>query len=66
MLKRPNVRFENVKTFIHGNTALAMGNYYFTTTGGDEVKVEYSFGYVKDKDNNLKIVLHHSSLPFQK
>lgn len=60
------VRFENVKTFIHGNTALAMGNYYFTTTGGDVVKVEYSFGYVKDKDNNLKIVLHHSSLPFQK
>lgn len=60
------MRFENVKTFIHGNTALAMGNYYFTTTGGDEVKVEYSFGYVKDKDNNLKIVLHHSSLPFQK
>lgn len=60
-----NVRFENKETFIYGNTAMAMGNYYFTTTGGDEVKVEYSFGYIKDTQGNLRIVLHHSSLPFQ-
>lgn len=59
------VRFENEETFIYGNTALAMGNYYFTTTEGNEVKVEYSFGYIKDDMGNLRIVLHHSSLPFQ-
>jgi len=60
-----NVRFDNKKTFIHGDIALAMGNYYFTTTSGDDVKVEYSFGYVKDEDGNLRIILHHSSVPFQ-
>jgi len=26
--------------------------------------VEYSFGYIKDEDGNLKIALHHSSLPY--
>jgi hypothetical protein len=60
-----NVRFENKETFIYGNTAMAMGNYYFTTTDGDEVKVEYSFGYMKDSNGDLRIVLHHSSIPFQ-
>lgn len=60
-----DVRFENKETFIYGNTALAMGNYYFTTTEGDEVKVEYSFGYIKDSNGDLRIVLHHSSVPFQ-
>jgi hypothetical protein len=60
-----NVRFENKETFIYGNTAMAMGNYYFTTTDGNEVKVEYSFGYVKDTNGDLRIVLHHSSIPFQ-
>ncbi len=59
------VRFENKGTFINGNTALAMGNYFFTTPEGDEVKVEYSFGYVKDKNGDLRIVLHHSSVPFK-
>jgi hypothetical protein len=60
-----DVRFENKETFIYGNTALAMGNYYFTTTEGNEVKVEYSFGYIKDNEGDLRIVLHHSSIPFQ-
>jgi hypothetical protein len=29
------------------------------------VRVDKSFGYVRDKNENLKIVLHHSSLPFE-
>ncbi|MEM7015466.1 MAG: hypothetical protein AAF585_28740, partial [Verrucomicrobiota bacterium] len=40
------VRFENHGTVINGKTATAMGNYFFTTTEGDEVKVEYSFCYI--------------------
>ena len=59
------VRFENEGTLIEGNTALAMGNYYFTTPEGDEVKVEYSFGYKKDDAGRLRIVLHHSSIPYE-
>ena len=58
------VRWENEGTTINGDMALAMGNYYFTKTDGSEVKVEYTFGIEKMEDGELKIVLHHSSLPF--
>lgn len=45
--------------------AIAMGNYYFTPAkGGAETKVEYNFGYVKDAEGKVRIVSHHSSLPF--
>lgn len=61
-----NVRWENIGTKIIGNMAVAMGNYYFTPAkGGDDVKVEYSFAYTKDKDSKLKIILHDSHLPYK-
>jgi hypothetical protein len=49
---------------LNENSALAMGNYFFTETNGNEVKVEYTFGYFLDNNDNLKINLHHSSLPY--
>lgn len=60
------VRWENNGTVISegGDMAVAMGNYFFTGTDGNETKVEYSFAYEKDEAGDLKIVLHHSSLPF--
>lgn len=58
------VRFESNGIFTSDDAATAMGNYFFTGPDGKEVKVEYSFGYVKDDDGNLKINLHHSSLPY--
>ncbi|VVT13594.1 phosphoribosyl-AMP cyclohydrolase [Erythrobacter sp. EC-HK427] len=60
------VRWENEGTIIDedGNTALAMGNYYFTDTDGNDTKVEYTFGYERNDAGDLVIVLHHSSLPF--
>ena len=58
-----NVRFENTEIIVQETTALAMGNYYFTITDGDEVKVEYTFGYIFDSSGNLRIQLHHSSMP---
>lgn len=58
------VRFDNHDISIHGDVAFAMGNYYFTTTDNKEVKVEYTFGYRLDEAGQLRIVLHHSSLPF--
>lgn len=57
------VEFEDVE-FVEGQQALAMGNYYFTTEAGERVKVEFSFGYVRDEQGNLRINLHHSSLPY--
>ena len=57
------VRFENDKVTTDGNRAFAMGNYFFTDTEGTEVKVEYTFGYIEDENSNLRIQLHHSSVP---
>ena len=58
-----NVRFENTEIIVQETTALAMGNYYFTSPDVDEVKVEYTFGYIVDSTGNLRIQLHHSSMP---
>ena len=60
------VRFENVANYIHGDYAVAMGNYFFTQLDGTEIKVEYTFGYIKGADGKLKINLHHSAIPFSR
>ena len=59
-----NVRWENADIYTSADSAMAMGNYFFTDPDGAETKVEYSFGYVRDAAGQLKIVLHHSSLPY--
>ena len=60
------VRWENNGTVISdsGDMAVAMGNYYFTGSDGNETKVEYSFAYERGDDGELDIVLHHSSMPY--
>jgi hypothetical protein len=59
------VRWENVGTKVKENIALAMGNYYFTPDDDTiEVKVEYSFAYMKDKKGQLRIILHDSHIPY--
>lgn len=60
------VDFENNSINIINNIAIAMGNYFFTDNNGDKTKVEYSFVYKKNDKGDLKIILHHSSLPFIK
>ena len=37
--------------------------HYIRVLLGDEVKVEYTFGYITDSEGNLRINLHHSSMP---
>ncbi len=59
-----NVRWENNGIFTSDKAAMAMGNYFFTGPDGKETKVEYTFGYVIDESGDLKINLHHSSLPY--
>merc|ERR1712060_25857 len=58
------VRWENTGINISGNTAMAMGNYFFTTPDDDVVKVEYTFGYFLDSEGKVRINLHHSSVPY--
>lgn len=59
-----HVRFENEGIVLNGDSATAMGNYYFRSLDGEEVKVEYTFGYIENDDGTPRIYLHHSSLPF--
>jgi len=58
------VKFVNEAVSLNENHAIAMGNYFFTNPDGQEIKVEYTFGYIQDKNGSLKINLHHSSLPY--
>ena len=58
------VRFDNKKTLFLSDSTTAMGEYYFTGTDGSETKVEYTFQYRRAADGSLKIVVHHSSVPF--
>ena len=60
------VQFKNAGVIIDCDSALSMGDYYFTDAStGEEVKAEYSFGYHKDSDGELRINLHHSSFPYE-
>lgn len=60
-----NVRWGQQQIITDSDSAVAMGNYYFTPVGEtEETKVEYTFGYMRDAEGNLRINVHHSSLPF--
>lgn len=60
-----SVRFGEQEIITDSDSAIAMGNYFFTPDGStEEVKVEYTFGYMKDDAGKLRINLHHSSLPY--
>ena len=59
------VRSESSASFIQGDVAMWMGWVIFTDKDGGVVKVDKSWGYKKDAEGTLRIVLHHSSLPYQ-
>ena len=59
------IRFSDRKIIILEENALSMGNYFFLSSNDTvEIKVEYTFGYIKDINEKLLINLHHSSIPF--
>lgn len=51
-------------TFIQGDIAMWMGRIKLTNKDGSVTTVDKSFGYKKDETGTLRIVLHHSSLPY--
>lgn len=60
-----SVRFGEQQIITSSETAIAMGNYYFTAIGSDEeLKFEYTFAYVRDDFGDLRIKLHHASFPY--
>lgn len=52
-------------SFVEGDVAMWMGAVKLTDKDGNVTQVDKSFGYKKDADGVLRIVLHHSSLPYQ-
>ena len=60
-----DVRFDTSSTFIEDTVAMWMGWVSFEDKDGKVTKVDKSWGYKKDSKGNLKIILHHSSLPYQ-
>jgi hypothetical protein len=60
------VRFENSGIITDGDSATAMGHYYFTDAKTNkEVKVEYTLEFMKDQQGQMLITVHHSSFPYQ-
>ena len=55
---------ETAATFIDGDVAMWMGWVTFTDKDGNVTKVDKSWGYKKDEEGTLRIILHHSSLPY--
>ena len=58
------VSSQTSSVFVEGDVAMWMGWVTFTDRNGDTVKVDKSFGYRRAADGRLKLVLHHSSLPY--
>jgi hypothetical protein len=54
----------NSAVFIAGDSATTMGNVNFTGPDGKITSVDKTWGFVKDDKGALRIMLHHSSLPF--
>ena len=59
------VSFEPDWTFIiHGENAIGMGTVVITDDNGDLTTVHKSMAWFRDTDGNLRLQLHHSSVPF--
>lgn len=59
-----SVEVKNSAIQLHGNTALTMGNVSMTDKNGKVTTVDKTWGYVKDSAGAVRVVLHHSSLPY--
>ncbi|MEM9513874.1 MAG: phosphoribosyl-AMP cyclohydrolase [Actinomycetota bacterium] len=58
-------RSETSASFVEGDVAMWMGWVILTDKDGGVTTVDKSWGYKKDAEGTLRIVLHHSSLPYQ-
>ena len=58
------VYFQNFDIISFKEIVVSMGNYFFTSYQNEKIKAEYTFGYTFDAYRKLKIIFHHSSLPY--
>jgi hypothetical protein len=57
--------FEIAGIYTSGDTAMIMGNKHLMKEDGSIVKANFTMGFKKNIEGEVKIVLHHSSLPYQ-
>jgi hypothetical protein len=58
------VEIDNAAIFISGDVAMTMGSVSMLDADGNTTTVDKSWGYHLDDEGELRIVLHHSSLPY--
>lgn len=58
------VEVTNAGIHIHGDVATTMGNVTITNKNGQKTTVDKTWQFKKDDAGQLRIVLHHSSLPY--
>lgn len=57
--------YKNAGVFINGDLALTQGHVILTDKAGKVTVVDKTWGFKKDEKGQMRIVLHHSSLPYQ-
>ncbi|PID36239.1 MAG: phosphoribosyl-AMP cyclohydrolase [Rhodobacterales bacterium] len=65
LLSWRKAEFVTAASFIEGDVAMWMGRGILTDKNGKVTQADKSFGYKRDANGVLRIVLHHSSLPYQ-
>lgn len=58
------VEIQNAAIFLAGDVATSMGNVSFTDKDGNVTTVDKTWKFKKDDAGKLRIVVHHSSLPY--
>lgn len=58
-------QIDNAAILLKGNTAISMGNVTVIDVKGNRTTVDKTWGYTRGNDGKLRIVLHHSSLPYK-
>lgn len=59
-----DVQIQNAVIYLERDTALTMGDVLITDASGVVTTVDKTWGFTRDAQGVLRIVLHHSSLPF--
>ena len=50
---------------LHGDLAITMGNVDITDNKGNATTVDKTWAFLREPDGQIRIVLHHSSLPYK-
>lgn len=56
--------YKNAAVYINGDLALTTGNVSVTDKDGKVTTVDKTWGFKKGDDGKIRIVLHHSSIPY--